>query len=355
MVEQILPELSSRTLTIRPSIKGTPDAYIWTQRESGIYTAKSGYFSAQVEKIQSTSVLLNLERCNWQKYIWSPKLLPKFKFFLWKCAQNILPTGGNLRKRGLLVNTLCTRCGEEESIEHLLFHCSFAEEVWGICPWSTALELHSYTFFKTALQNSISKTNLPPTGTSSNLFPWICWHIWTALNQLIFQNRNTTARELTTKTIASLKEWDGAQVLNPLTSIIISPETSPRLNPTESIICSTDAAWDSDTKTAGLAWIFTDQASTVVARGCSFQEHVSSPLMAEALSIRSALQHVASIHPSLTYLASIRLQGACTSHRRSIELYGVLANIESLISSYFAFLHVSFIPKNLNWVCRHFC
>lgn len=41
---------------------------------------------------------------DWKKYIWNPDLLPKIKLFLWKCAQNGLPTGENLQRRGVLDN-----------------------------------------------------------------------------------------------------------------------------------------------------------------------------------------------------------------------------------------------------------
>lgn len=77
LIEKLLPELKEHILSIRPSITGTSDSYIWTQQKSGIYSAKSGYYAAQREKIQSTSTLMDHPNWNWQKYIWNLKLLPK--------------------------------------------------------------------------------------------------------------------------------------------------------------------------------------------------------------------------------------------------------------------------------------
>ncbi|KAF3490009.1 hypothetical protein F2Q69_00053924 [Brassica cretica] len=102
------------------------------------------------------------------------------------------------------------------------------------------MDLDSYPSFKAALQVSASMKNLPPTGTSSNHFPWICWNLWISRNHLVFQNRNTVPME--------------AQQLSPQT-----------------IICHTDAAWRSGSDSAGLAWIFTDQSSSEIARGCHYQ------------------------------------------------------------------------------------
>lgn len=102
LVEKILPELTDHIFSIRPSTMDAPDSYIWTQQDSGIYSVKSGYYAAQLAKIQSTNLLLNNAdgEWNWKKFIWTPKLLPKIKLFLWKCAMNNLPTGDNLRKKG---------------------------------------------------------------------------------------------------------------------------------------------------------------------------------------------------------------------------------------------------------------
>lgn len=100
-VTKLSPQLTEFIFSIRPSTTGAWDSFIWTQQKTGIYSAKSGYYSAQIEKIQSTTTFLKSQNWNWQKYVWSPKLLPKVKMFIWRCALNNLPTRENLRKRGL--------------------------------------------------------------------------------------------------------------------------------------------------------------------------------------------------------------------------------------------------------------
>ena len=104
LVEKLFPELSHLIFSIRPSLHGSKDAYIWTEQQSGTYSVKSGYYSAYMEKLQSTPTLLEDTMWDWKKYIWNPDLLPKIKLFLWKCAQNGLPTGENLQRRGVLDN-----------------------------------------------------------------------------------------------------------------------------------------------------------------------------------------------------------------------------------------------------------
>lgn len=63
LVEDLFPELSHLIFSIRPSLNGSKDFYIWRKQQSGIYSVKSGYFSTYIEKLQSTHTLL--EESNW--------------------------------------------------------------------------------------------------------------------------------------------------------------------------------------------------------------------------------------------------------------------------------------------------
>ncbi|KAG2255137.1 hypothetical protein Bca4012_091693 [Brassica carinata] len=101
-----------------------------------------------------SSPVLGPDTWNWKKNIWSPPLLPKLKFFLWKVALNALPTGDNLQKKGLLINTNCARCGGTESIYHILVHCTFAKEVWEVGPWLHQLNPLHFVNFKELLKAS---------------------------------------------------------------------------------------------------------------------------------------------------------------------------------------------------------
>lgn len=46
-----------------------------------------------------------------------------------------LPVTKNLKKKGLRIDGLCQACGAcDETIFHLLFHCSVAAEIWKLSP-----------------------------------------------------------------------------------------------------------------------------------------------------------------------------------------------------------------------------
>ncbi|XP_056843436.1 uncharacterized protein LOC130495880 [Raphanus sativus] len=350
LVKKLLPELAEHIFSIRPSITGMKDTYIWTQQNTGNYSAKSGYYATQKIKTQSTISLLGDPNWNWQKLIWNPKLLPKIKMFMWRCAINNLPTGDNLRKRGLLGHTSCAKCGAEETLEHILFRCTTAKETWELCPWSTPLDPLVCSSFRSTLQSSFSKVNLPPMETSVNLFAWICWSLWLNKNQLTFENKQASPQEIITKSVALAKEWERSQVKSPPPIVKAPPQIPPQISSPSSIVCYTDAAWRKDTKEADLAWIFTTCSGFEITRGCLHQLHVSSAIMAEALAVRAALSHASALNFFSIWLRSDSkgLIQAISSNHRSVEFLGVLSDIESSLLSLFSSFYASFIPRSLN-------
>ncbi|KAG5379633.1 hypothetical protein IGI04_027475, partial [Brassica rapa subsp. trilocularis] len=64
---------------------------------------------------------------------------------------------------------------------------------------------------KSALILSTTKRNLPPTGITINLLPWICWFLWISRNQLTFENRRSSPAALITKGLKAAQEWELAQ------------------------------------------------------------------------------------------------------------------------------------------------
>ncbi|KAG2306562.1 hypothetical protein Bca52824_026310 [Brassica carinata] len=142
-------------------------------------------------------------------------------------------------------------------------------------------------------------TPLPPFGITSNALPWICWSLWTSRNRLLFEKRGSTPSDIMLNALSSIKEWGKAQSANIIT---VSAPTLPipryqhHRSSSPTICCNTDAAWQSTSERAGLAWIFTDQEGHELNWGSLAQDHISSACMAEAITIRSALLHIADLH-----------------------------------------------------------
>lgn len=153
--------------------------------------------------------------------------------------------------------------------------------------------------------------------------------------------------------IYASKEWESAQQatkqrsplpIAPLPTVVMPPDTS---------FCNTDDSWKRDTKLARLGWVFRNQEGIELNRGSSFQDHVSSALLAEALAIQEALIHASSLNITNICLRidSQVLVRAVATGRRPSELFGVLSDVNSLVSppsSIFTCHRFFFIPRSCN-------
>ncbi|XP_018473642.1 uncharacterized protein LOC108844851 [Raphanus sativus] len=176
-----------------------------------------------------------------------------------------------------------------------------------------------------------------------------------ARNQLIFENRRTPPAEIATKGLVLSREWNIAQakVIKPqITSarpVGHQSKNNQRLRPNGSTICFTDASWDQRTLRTGLAWIFKDNQGIIYYKESQTHDFVSSPLMAEALAIRSALQSTATLGISSIEVRSDSLTfiQAINNKQLQKEIYGILADIDHLLSL-FVSSFLCFIPRSQN-------
>ncbi|XP_052289957.1 uncharacterized protein LOC127899857 [Citrus sinensis] len=65
----------------------------------------------------------------------------KIKIFIWRVAQNLLPTTENLWKRKIVQDPWCPRCGSKwENVFHALFACKAAQKMWKLTDFKKDLE-----------------------------------------------------------------------------------------------------------------------------------------------------------------------------------------------------------------------
>lgn len=116
------------------SLAGTDDKLFWSFYRDVAYTVKSVYYSARVGQAGRVSsgacFSYHCPKVLW-KAVWSDVFPPKVQHFLWRACSGALATGGNPFKRRCCLNPSCPVCdSEEESVEHLLLTCDWAQKVW---------------------------------------------------------------------------------------------------------------------------------------------------------------------------------------------------------------------------------
>lgn len=180
---------------------------------------------------------------------------PKLRLFLWKHAEGTVPLGANLQTRGMTTNTNRPHRGALETATHLIFECLFAQQVWELELIRPAPDFIIFNSINRDLSSSSSLFYLPPSGITSDFFPWLCWNLWLARNRLSFENRMSSASFVVTNGACSAREWKHAQETHhkkPPPPIAHRPY--PYLPP-ETSLCNSDAAWSRYTKKAGLVWV----------------------------------------------------------------------------------------------------
>ncbi|XP_041020460.1 uncharacterized protein LOC121262109 [Juglans microcarpa x Juglans regia] len=126
------------------------------------------------------------------------------KFFLWKAANELLPTKRNLFHRKIVENPLCPICfRDEESVIHALWKCPAANDVWanglsGIHKWKR--EGVDLLTLRGKMMKVLEKATLEEPAV-------ILRKVWLRRNTFVFYNRLTCPRRLLSTAIETLEDF----------------------------------------------------------------------------------------------------------------------------------------------------
>lgn len=184
-------EETEAILKIPISLAGNEDKIIWKHNKSGKYTVKSSYYQVYDAKTrrkdQRPSSSRSIPRKVWTK-LWSIPTIPKVCHFIWRTVRIWNATKENLFRRKCISSHLCLICGvEAETIEHVLFRCSWVVAVWfgsGLTYWVQEQWTNTVDkWVEEILCGSLAKEAEPE--VVSLLFQ-TCWAIWKTRNDSIF-------------------------------------------------------------------------------------------------------------------------------------------------------------------------
>ncbi|XP_043705219.1 uncharacterized protein LOC122655032 [Telopea speciosissima] len=124
--------------------------------------------------------------------IWNCKAYPKIRAFLWRtCAQG-LASGDNLARRQIPIDSSCRRCGHAfETSDHILLDCPFTRATWFGSNLSFIVPSDELPMLASVLKtwDQIRFPSKKGKAEVLSLFAFICWHLWLACNDLVFNQR----------------------------------------------------------------------------------------------------------------------------------------------------------------------
>ena len=186
------------------------DRMVWKETKNEIFTVKSLYKSL----VHSCAVSFP---CN---IIWSPYVPTKVSFFAWVASWEKVLTQDQLKRRGwILANRCCFCCVEEETINHILVHCSKAKILWDlvfslfgvnwVLPFTVRDTLLSwYVSFKDKKYRKVWRA------VPLCLF----WMVWKERNRIVFDNEVLSIQRLKNFCVCNLLSWAKSSIaIGPLT------------------------------------------------------------------------------------------------------------------------------------------
>ncbi|XP_019189681.1 PREDICTED: uncharacterized protein LOC109184071 [Ipomoea nil] len=177
------------------------DSWYWHGDPKGIYSVKNGY----------RRIVGNYEPDNgsFDKWLtlWSLKIPPKWKTFLWRAISDILPTTTNLIIKRVEVDPNCAMCGiVQEDTMHALVLCDFAKAIWerSSLPIPNIVTNVFHTWFSDLLNILDSNRILYATA--------ILYHIWRARNGAVWDAAMPRPTKLLATVTATVEAWRNARL-----------------------------------------------------------------------------------------------------------------------------------------------
>lgn len=198
-LEDIHPGLSSiqkELLSFSPN-NNYDDVFLWKSDPKGEFTVSSTY------KITFSQI----HNPFWNK-VWNSILIPKVNMFFWLASYNSILTIDNLIRRGFNFPNRCELCQkEEESVDHLFFHCSYTWEIW--CKIWEKWKIN--WVMNKSIKDIIWQWNFPTNcqiikNLWSLTLPMICWGIWKERNNRIFREKKYNTQVVFEKICRAIKE-----------------------------------------------------------------------------------------------------------------------------------------------------
>ncbi|KAL3833965.1 hypothetical protein ACJIZ3_008701 [Penstemon smallii] len=288
LIESIFwPEEATFILSIPLGSRINQDKQIWHYTNNGQFSGRSAHHLAlQMAEQESTSTATQKD---W-KWIWSLRVPPKVKIFLWRFCHNALPTRMALSRRGVsIMDTLCPVCNtEDENLIHTFLHCSYARQFWAISDFP----LYIYNSNATNAARWIDEVKSKIDNNNLGLFIISCWCIWWNRNQITWGKEGKVGPEAVDFAKSFFRNYG---TIHSGAALEQNRERqSTRWSPPQNHIVKInfDAAHSGPRNISGIGGIARDLNGNCLGWFAEKKEGISTAILAEALAAKRAMELV---------------------------------------------------------------
>ncbi|CAN1146778.1 Putative ribonuclease H protein At1g65750 [Linum perenne] len=333
-LRSVFPESVVRQILLIPlGLEGYADRLIWHYESTGNFIVRSCYRHLRAITNSHNHPVDNSTKKMW-KWLWQLDLPPKIKFFLWRVCRNALPTKIGLFRRRCSTSSLCHTCnGDDETLEHMLFHCPVSMSFWQqVLPTlqGPSMIQSAQSWFK-SLASTVSQSTATQIG-------YTLWYIWKMRNEFLFQNISPQLPDLISKRANELQQWNlNTNVRGTVSSLSSSANSfhlTNSLPPTTysfKVVC--DGAFKASIQ-KGAYGVIVYNAEGHVVNGKAGNVMCAAPVCAEAYAVLSAVDLVKNIAaPTLIHTDSSIIVDSITRPQQDWpwNIAGLLASITRLL------------------------
>lgn len=135
-------------------------------------------------------------RTHWASIVWSPTITLKHSFVFWLAVRDRLPTRDKLHF--VVTDSSCPSCGSHlETQDHLLFHCSLAQDVWRrVLNWLCIPNV--FPTLKNLIRWTLKHARRRSTRTKFIKVTFACtiYCLWISRNKKIFEDQVSIAQDV---------------------------------------------------------------------------------------------------------------------------------------------------------------
>ncbi|WCJ18876.1 RNA-directed DNA polymerase (reverse transcriptase)-related family protein [Euphorbia peplus] len=188
-------------LRVPLSLRVDEDVWFWKDERRGLYTVKSGYRRL----MESFALNFREESPIWGS-VWNLKVPPKVKNLLWRIFSRCFPSKVALKNRRVPISEVCELChGDTEDDFHVFLRCPMARSVWSLSQigdvGSQFLSMREFwSWISTKSTDIVCYVAM------------ICWSIWCYRNDVVWNNKHSTASVILQFAMNFFTAWKEAQV-----------------------------------------------------------------------------------------------------------------------------------------------